>query len=43
LIKEAHEKQKATIMVTHDERMIQHSDRIFHMQDGQLVEQPFQQ
>ena len=43
LIKEAHEKQKATIMVTHDERMIQHSDRIFHMQDGQLVEKPFQQ
>ncbi len=43
LIKEAHEKQKATIMVTHDERMIQHSDRIFHMQDGQLVEKLFQQ
>ena len=38
LVKEAHEKQKATVMVTHDERMIQWSDRIFKMNDGQLVE-----
>lgn len=37
LVKEAHEKQKATIMVTHDERMIQWSDRIYHMEDGQLL------
>ncbi|EOT25964.1 ABC transporter ATP-binding protein [Enterococcus saccharolyticus] len=44
LIKEAHEKQKATIMVTHDERMIQNSDRIFRMEDGYLIEQsPVQQ
>lgn len=38
LVKEAHEKQKATVMVTHDERMIQWSDRIFRMKDGQLTE-----
>lgn len=37
LVKEAHEKQKATIMVTHDERMIQWSDRIYRMEDGQLL------
>lgn len=38
LVKEAHEKQKATIMVTHDHRMIQWSDRVFEMRDGKLVE-----
>lgn len=38
LVKEAHEKQKATVMVTHDERMIQWSDRVFHMGDGELKE-----
>lgn len=38
LVKEAHEKQKATVMVTHDHRMIQWSDRVFEMQDGELVE-----
>lgn len=37
LVKEAHEKQKATIMVTHDPRMTQWSDRILRMEDGQLV------
>ncbi|KAF1293746.1 ABC transporter ATP-binding protein [Candidatus Enterococcus leclercqii] len=37
LVKEAHEKQKATIMVTHDPRMIQWSDRILRMEDGLLV------
>lgn len=37
LVKEAHEKQKATIMVTHDERMIQWSDQIYRMEDGQLL------
>lgn len=37
LVKEAHEKQKATIMVTHDERMIQWSDRVYRMEDGQLL------
>ncbi|MBO0475445.1 ABC transporter ATP-binding protein [Vagococcus sp. DIV0080] len=38
LVKEAHEKQKATVMVTHDHRMIKWSDRVFEMQDGELVE-----
>lgn len=38
LVKEAHEKQKATVMVTHDHRMIQWSDRVFEMKDGQLIE-----
>ncbi|MBO0443691.1 ABC transporter ATP-binding protein [Vagococcus fluvialis] len=38
LVKEAHEKQKATVMVTHDHRMIQWSDRVFEMRDGELVE-----
>lgn len=37
LAKEAHENQKATIMVTHDPRMTQWSDRIFRMEDGLLV------
>lgn len=37
LVKEAHEKQKATIMVTHDPRMTQWSDRILRMADGLLV------
>ncbi|MGM0329541.1 ABC transporter ATP-binding protein [Enterococcus sp. AZ084] len=39
LVKEAHEKQKATVMVTHDSRMIQWSDRIYRMEDGYLTEQ----
>lgn len=39
LVKEAHEKQKATVMVTHDSRMIQWSDRIYRMKDGYLKEQ----
>ena len=39
LVKEAHEKEKATIMVTHDPRMVKWSDRIFRMEDGQLVEE----
>ncbi|AYW45252.1 ABC transporter ATP-binding protein [Tetragenococcus koreensis] len=37
LVKEAHEKQKATIMVTHDERMTHWSDRNYQMKDGQLL------
>ncbi|MBF8808033.1 MAG: ABC transporter ATP-binding protein [Enterococcus lacertideformus] len=41
LVKEAHEKQKATVMVTHDERMIKWSDRIYRMKDGQLLEESF--
>ncbi|HFI0919662.1 TPA: ABC transporter ATP-binding protein [Enterococcus faecium] len=39
LVKEAHEKQKATIMVTHDVRMIQWSDRVYRMEDGYLTEE----
>lgn len=38
LVKEAHEKNKATVMVTHDKRMIQWSDRVFEMHDGELNE-----
>ncbi|MGY3766673.1 ABC transporter ATP-binding protein [Vagococcus vulneris] len=38
LVREAHEKKKATVMVTHDQRMIQWSDRVFKMNDGILVE-----
>ncbi|MGX7012959.1 ABC transporter ATP-binding protein [Vagococcus silagei] len=38
LVKEAHEKNKATVMVTHDKRMIQWSDRVFEMYDGELIE-----
>ncbi len=38
LVKEAHEKEKATVMVTHDHRMIKWSDRVFEMRDGELVE-----
>lgn len=39
LVKEAHEKQKATVMVTHDARMIKWSDRVYRMKDGYLVEE----
>lgn len=39
LAKETKEKNKATIMVTHDIRMTDYCDRIFQMQDGQLTEQ----
>lgn len=39
LAKEAHEKQKAIIMVTHDSRMTQWSDRIYRMKDGLLQEE----
>lgn len=38
LVKEAHEKKKATVMVTHDSRMVQWSDKIYRMEDGQLLE-----
>ena len=34
----AHDKQKATVMVTHDHRMIKWSDRVFEMHDGELIE-----
>lgn len=39
LAKETKKKNKATIMVTHDTRMIEYCDRIFYMNDGQLTEQ----
>lgn len=39
LVKEAHEKQKATVMVTHDARMIKWSDRVYRMKDGNLIEE----
>lgn len=39
LVKEAHEAQKATVMVTHDPRMIQWSDRVYRMSDGLLMEE----
>ena len=38
LTKEAHDKQKATIMVTHDPRMVAYADRVLAMEDGLLVE-----
>ncbi|MFC4770884.1 ABC transporter ATP-binding protein [Enterococcus hermanniensis] len=37
LAKEAHERNKAIVMVTHDERMTQWSDKIYQMNDGKLV------
>lgn len=39
LAKEAHEKEKATVMVTHDPRMLKWSDRVYKMEDGVLIEQ----
>lgn len=38
LAKETHERGKATIMVTHDERLIQYCDRVYEMRDGTLTE-----
>lgn len=37
LSKEAHERSKAIVMVTHDERMTQWSDKIYQMKDGELL------
>lgn len=37
LAKEAHERNKAIVMVTHDERMTQWSDKIYQMKDGELL------
>ncbi|ESV54418.1 peptide ABC transporter ATP-binding protein [Streptococcus agalactiae LMG 14747] len=36
LAKESKEKNKAIIMVTHDQRMITHCDKVYEMQDGVL-------
>lgn len=37
LAKEAHERSKAIVMVTHDERMTQWSDQVYQMKDGELL------
>lgn len=37
LAKEAHERKKAIVMVTHDERMTQWSDKVYQMKDGELL------
>lgn len=39
LAKEAHSRNKAIVMVTHDERMTKWSDQIYRMEDGVLVAQ----
>lgn len=38
LAKETKGKNKATIMVTHDLRLVKYCDRVFTMEDGQLTE-----
>ena len=38
LAKETKEKNKATIMVTHDTRLVKFCDRILEMKDGELTE-----
>ncbi|MRI80860.1 ATP-binding cassette domain-containing protein [Aerococcaceae bacterium DSM 109653] len=37
LARETKEQDKATIMVTHDERLIGHCDKVYYMQDGTLT------
>lgn len=39
LARESKERNKAIIMVTHDQRLIEHCDRVFVMTDGVLEEQ----
>lgn len=36
LARETHERSKATIMVTHDERLIEYCDKVYEMRDGEL-------
>lgn len=36
LAKESKEKNKAIIMVTHDDRMLKYCDKVYQMQDGEL-------
>ena len=36
LASETKNKEKATIMVTHDERLIGYCDKVYYMQDGKL-------
>jgi len=38
LAREAKEKDKATIMVTHDLRLVEYCDRVYIMEDGKLSE-----
>lgn len=38
LARETHERGKATIMVTHDERLIDYCDKVYEMHDGVLSE-----
>lgn len=38
LAKETKEQKKATIMVTHDERMLEYCDRVHVIVDGVLIE-----
>lgn len=37
LARETKEQNKATIMVTHDERLIGYCDKVYYMKDGQLT------
>ncbi|HEP6750613.1 TPA: ABC transporter ATP-binding protein [Streptococcus pyogenes] len=39
LAKESKEKNKAIIMVTHDDRMLKYCDKIYRMQDGELCQE----
>ena len=38
IAKEVKARNKAAIMVTHDERMLQYCDKVYRMEDGQLSE-----
>lgn len=40
IARETRERGKATIMVTHDERLIKYCDRVYEMRDGVLKERP---
>ncbi|HGU2375955.1 TPA: ABC transporter ATP-binding protein [Streptococcus pyogenes] len=39
LAKESKEKNKAIIMVTHDDRMLKYCDKVYWMQDGELCQE----
>ncbi len=38
LVKEAKERNKSIIMVTHDQRMIEKCDKVYEMKDGVLTQ-----
>lgn len=40
LARETHEQHKATIMVTHDERLLKYCDTVYEMHDGRLKKRP---